>query len=117
MIIRNEISSSYIYFRLAVVLAFYGLTYNSISLGNKYLNFAISAAIELPSYMIVWVGLDRIGRRLMTGIPLLVGGGVLLLIMAVPSDSGRRKENPSHDDVIKWKHSPRYWPFVRGINR
>ena len=18
-----------------------------------------------------------------------------------------------HDDVIKWKHSPRYWPFVR----
>ena len=19
-----------------------------------------------------------------------------------------------HDDVIKWKHSPRYWPFVRG---
>ena len=23
----------------------------------------------------------------------------------------------SHDDVIKWKHFPRYWPFVRGINR
>ena len=21
----------------------------------------------------------------------------------------------SHDDVIKWKHFPRYWPFVRGI--
>ena len=20
-----------------------------------------------------------------------------------------------HDDVIKWKHFPRYWPFVRGI--
>ena len=20
----------------------------------------------------------------------------------------------SHDDVIKWKHFPRYWPFVRG---
>ena len=28
-------------------------------------------------------------------------------------------ENPchpisTHDDVIKWKHFPRYWPFVRG---
>ena len=23
----------------------------------------------------------------------------------------------SHDDVIKWKHIPRYWPFVRGIHR
>ena len=23
----------------------------------------------------------------------------------------------SHDDVIKWKHFPCYWPFVRGIHR
>ena len=23
----------------------------------------------------------------------------------------------SHDDVIEWKHFPRYWPFVRGIHR
>ena len=23
----------------------------------------------------------------------------------------------AHDDVIKWKHIPRYWPFVRGIHR
>ena len=22
-----------------------------------------------------------------------------------------------HDDVIKWKHFPRYWPFVRGMHR
>ena len=25
--------------------------------------------------------------------------------------------NLIHDDVIKWKHFPRYWPFVRGIHR
>ena len=24
---------------------------------------------------------------------------------------------PWHDNVIKWKHFPRYWPFVRGIHR
>ena len=23
----------------------------------------------------------------------------------------------SHDDVIKWKHFPHYWPFVLGIHR
>ena len=23
----------------------------------------------------------------------------------------------NHDDVIKWKHFPRYWPFVRAIHR
>ena len=22
-----------------------------------------------------------------------------------------------HDDVMKWKHFPRHWPFVRGIHR
>ena len=25
--------------------------------------------------------------------------------------------NMAHDDVIKWKHFPRYWSFVRGIHR
>ena len=25
--------------------------------------------------------------------------------------------NTQHEDVIKWKHFPRYWPFVRGIHR
>ena len=25
--------------------------------------------------------------------------------------------NFHHDDVIKWKHFPRYWPFVRAIQR
>ena len=29
------------------------------------------------------------------------------------ADQFRKK----HDDVIKWKHFPRYWPFVRGIHR
>ena len=24
--------------------------------------------------------------------------------------------SPDHDDVTKWKHFPRYWPFVRGID-
>ena len=23
----------------------------------------------------------------------------------------------NHNDVIKWKHFPRYWPFMRGIHR
>ena len=36
--------------------------------------------------------------------------------------SNKEKSKPSitglsHDDVIKWKHFPRYWPFVRGIHR
>ena len=34
----------------------------------------------------------------------------LLLLVCINIES-------SHDDVIKWKHFPRYWPFVRGIHR
>ena len=30
---------------------------------------------------------------------------------------GSLQSRLSHDDVIKWKHFPRYWPFVRGIHR
>ena len=29
----------------------------------------------------------------------------------------REKSSCFHDDVIKWKHFPRYWPFGRGIHR
>ena len=31
-----------------------------------------------------------------------------------PVHNGRRIK--IHDGVIKWKHFPRYWPFVRGIH-
>ena len=27
------------------------------------------------------------------------------------------KTEHQHDDIIKWKHFPRHWPFVRGIHR
>ena len=29
----------------------------------------------------------------------------------------RFQTQQKHDDVIRWKHFPRYWPFVRGIDR
>ena len=31
--------------------------------------------------------------------------------------TGHRSKNTLHDDVIKWKYFPRYWPFVQGIRR
>ena len=32
-------------------------------------------------------------------------------------DYWKKGELILHDDVIKWKHFPCYWPFVRGIHR
>ena len=37
---------------------------------------------------------------------------VVLIITAVLT-----QDFCNHDDVIKWKHFPRNWPFVRGIHR
>ena len=33
------------------------------------------------------------------------------------SKQGMQPGDKDHDDVIKWKHFPRYWPFVQGIHR
>ena len=32
------------------------------------------------------------------------------------AETTARRDEKYHDDVIKWKHFPRYWPFVRGIH-
>ena len=37
-------------------------------------------------------------------------------VMLQHNDSAYSTDN-FHDDVIKWKHFPRYWPYVRGIHR
>ena len=37
--------------------------------------------------------------------------------MSYHSEQNGQRLLPTHDDVIKWKHFPRYWPFVRGIDR
>ena len=40
-----------------------------------------------------------------------------MLICPVFLTSGRHFSNVIHDDIIKWKHFPRYRPFVCGIHR
>ena len=34
-----------------------------------------------------------------------------------PTTKGQRYESITMIDIIKWKHFPRYWPFVRGIHQ
>ena len=42
---------------------------------------------------------------------------LLHLFVSKDSSSAASSSSTSHDDVIKWKHFPRYWPFVWGIHR
>ena len=40
-----------------------------------------------------------------------------ILTAAVWTINRQGADSKWHDDVIKWKHFPRYWPFVRGIHQ
>ena len=40
---------------------------------------------------------------------------VIVSNISLVEDEGEDPDD--HDDVIKWKHFPRYWPFVGGIHR
>ena len=44
-------------------------------------------------------------------------GPPLLEPMMTQSTNTPDLDGPSHDDVIKWKHFPRNWPFVWWIHR
>ncbi|GJQ86217.1 hypothetical protein Trydic_g8918 [Trypoxylus dichotomus] len=43
---------------------FYGLTLNSVALaGNSYLDFILTALVEIPAYALTYVVVDKFGRR------------------------------------------------------
>ena len=50
---------------LVITMCYYGLTMHSVNLGstNIYVNFVLSAVIEIPSYVFASLILDRIGRK------------------------------------------------------
>ena len=47
---------------------------------------------------------------------LIISGTIFskILIVAALYLAMKTRYGLSHDDVIKWKHFPRYWPFVQG---
>ena len=42
---------------------------------------------------------------------------IFQVIFANPIEREKHLNPKMHDDVMKWKHFPRYWPYVRGIHR
>ena len=62
----------------------------------------------LPTINISWPSLDLILSPYNRGPRLGVGTRWWFQISV---SLGRQ-----HDDIIKWKHFPRYWPFMRGIH-
>ncbi|KAH9507258.1 hypothetical protein Btru_056737 [Bulinus truncatus] len=64
---------------LVCAMVYYGLSLNSGNLaGNLYINFELMSIVEIMGYVICLLGLNRIGRKLLHILCLLVGGGACL---------------------------------------
>ena len=64
----------------------------------KIINFRAWISNYISIYIYIYIGYNYL---IMSGLNLVTVGQHQLW----------------HDDVIKWKHFPHYWPFVRGIHR
>ncbi|NWS39944.1 S22A3 protein, partial [Probosciger aterrimus] len=82
---RNTLILMYAWFTSALI--YQGLVMRlGIVGGNLYLDFFISAAVELPAALLILVTIDRIGRRLPFAISSIVAGIACLITAFLPED-------------------------------
>ncbi|MEE6476014.1 hypothetical protein FKM82_010942 [Ascaphus truei] len=68
-------------------LGYYVFALNSVNLGgNEYLNLFLTGAVEIPSYVVACIGMDKLGRR-NTLAPFLILSAVICgMIMLIPQN-------------------------------
>lgn len=91
--IVQVLHSSVILIRLSIwsfcwitnTFVFYGLSLNSVAFaGDKYINFILVAAVEIPAFWLAWLLTDRIGRKPTLSSTFLLSGVFCLAIQFVP---------------------------------
>ncbi|XP_068600168.1 organic cation/carnitine transporter 2-like [Brachionichthys hirsutus] len=70
-----------------LTVAYYALSLNTSNVhGNKYLNCFLSAAVEIPAYILSWIMFRWCSRRRSLFSTLFMGGLFLLLTLLVPAN-------------------------------
>ncbi|EFN71065.1 Organic cation transporter 1 [Camponotus floridanus] len=70
---------------VANAVVYNGLSYNTTNLGvSDYLAFFIGGIVEIPSYFITWYAMDRLGRRWVLCVTMMLGGLACVSCMFVP---------------------------------
>ncbi|XP_054003663.1 organic cation transporter 1-like isoform X1 [Hylaeus anthracinus] len=73
---------------VANAVVYNGLSYNTTNLGvSDYLAFFIGGLVEIPSYVITWYAMDRLGRRWVLCLTMLLGGVACVSCMFVSEDA------------------------------
>ncbi|XP_056099062.1 solute carrier family 22 member 4 [Rhinichthys klamathensis goyatoka] len=72
---------------MVITMSYYALILNTTNLhGNPYLNFFLSAVVEVPAFIIAMLLLRFCGRRLCQASTLLMGGAMIFIIQLIPTD-------------------------------
>ncbi|XP_074112040.1 organic cation transporter protein-like [Cotesia typhae] len=71
----------------ANAIVYYGLSLSSGNLeGNPYLMLALSGIVELPSYIFTVLVMDRLGRRFLVSVFMIIGGICCVVAASIPKD-------------------------------
>ncbi|MEJ1272925.1 hypothetical protein NN561_003784 [Cricetulus griseus] len=71
---------------LTISVGYFGLSLDTPNLhGDIYVNSFLSAAVEVPAYVLAWLLLQHLPRRYSISAALFLGGSVLLFLQLVPS--------------------------------
>ncbi|XP_049872645.1 organic cation transporter protein-like [Pectinophora gossypiella] len=72
---------------ITTTFTYYGLSINSVSLaGNMYINYILTALVEIPGYALSVLTLDRFGRKSSIMTAYIVCGLALIALPFIPSD-------------------------------
>ncbi|XP_026757345.2 carcinine transporter [Galleria mellonella] len=69
-------------------MVYVGLSYYGPAMGNnQYMSFFLSSAVEIPSYIVCWVLMDRVGRRWPLCLSMILSGIFCIVTVLLPQDA------------------------------
>ncbi|CAH2988795.1 unnamed protein product [Chilo suppressalis] len=69
-------------------MVYVGLSYYGPAIGsNQYISFFLSSAVEIPSYLVCWVLMDRVGRRWPLCLSMVISGIFCITTVLLPTDA------------------------------
>lgn len=66
-------------------MVYVGLSYYGPAMGNnQYISFFLSSAVEIPSYLVCWFLMDRVGRRWPLCLSMVISGIFCIVTVLLP---------------------------------